>query len=172
MKIHHSRNLYTLRFDVQTVSNLWRSLRRVSSSWPLTAALSNIDFNHHGSAVLIAIPNFEEKKNTLKGRHLHTPCQCDYPRFGVGVGAFVFLAQVWFNGWCRTHNIWTLSLSPTAVNIFVSLKEGLHNKPKLSMLCSLSQNFHSIFLINKQDFFFFNFINSHATRTYLALTSY
>ena len=41
MKIHHSWNLYTLRFDVETVSHLWRSLRRVSSSWSLTAALIN-----------------------------------------------------------------------------------------------------------------------------------
>ena len=39
MKIHQSRNLYTSRFDVETASNLWRSLRRVSSRCPLTAAL-------------------------------------------------------------------------------------------------------------------------------------
>ena len=39
MKIHHSQKFYTLRFDVETVSNLWRPLRRVSSSLPLTAAL-------------------------------------------------------------------------------------------------------------------------------------
>ena len=48
------------------------------------------------------------------------------------------------------------------VNTF--LKEGLHNKPKLSMLCALSQNFHSTFLLTNK-IFFFNFINSHATRT-------
>ena len=44
MKIHHSWNWYTLRFDVETVSNLWRPLRRVSSSLPLMAALTLLVF--------------------------------------------------------------------------------------------------------------------------------
>ena len=39
MNIHLSQNLYTSRFDVEMASNLWRPLRRVSSRYPLTAAL-------------------------------------------------------------------------------------------------------------------------------------
>ena len=52
MKIHHSRNLCTLRFDVETVSHLWRSLRRVSSSWPLTAALDSFVLRRKTSSVI------------------------------------------------------------------------------------------------------------------------
>ena len=40
--IHQFRNFYISRFDVETAWNLWRSLRRVSSRWPLTAALINM----------------------------------------------------------------------------------------------------------------------------------
>ena len=43
VKIYQSQNLYTSRFDVEMASNLWRHFRRVSSRYPLTAALRVVE---------------------------------------------------------------------------------------------------------------------------------
>ena len=141
MKIHQSRNLYTSRFDVETASNLWQTLRRVSSRCPLTAALGlSFDLFHwlHYKSLTVCkyVENFyqtsfKEKKLTILVKYVHEK-------------GMIISAQA--HNITKAHHYSPISLTKTS-NIVRILSQGFGGKsPSNTITFPNSGNTHNLTL--------------------------